>query len=66
MAWEYQVYKKVPLLDIPDCDLCGKPAKYDAKTKMGAWAYVCPFHFVNDCDVTPGLAFELYQEEAIT
>ena len=60
------VYKKVPLLDIPGCQFCDKPAKYDAKTKMGAWAYVCPFHFVNDCDVTPGLAFELYQEEAIT
>lgn len=59
-------YKKVPMLDMPGCQMCKKVAKYDAKTKMGPWAYVCPFHFVNDCNVKPGLAFELYQSDAIT
>jgi hypothetical protein len=24
-----------------DCDLCGAPAKYDGKTVMGPWAYMC-------------------------
>ena len=25
----------------PDCDLCGDPAYYDAKTKSGPWGYLC-------------------------
>lgn len=35
-------------LDAP-CDLCRgpnrQPAKYDALTKMGVWAYLCEAHF---------------------
>jgi hypothetical protein len=54
------------MLDMPGCQMCKKVAKYDAKTKMGPWAYVCSFHFVNDCVIKPGLAFELYQNDAIT
>ena len=23
------------------CDFCGKPAEYDARTKMGPWANMC-------------------------
>ena len=60
------VYKKVPLHYMPDCQMCNKEAKYDAKTLMGPWAYVCSFHFVNDCNLKPGLAFEIYQDDAIT
>lgn len=38
---------------IPNCDLCrdGTRAKYDSKTNMGPWAYVCEAHFALD---TPG------------
>jgi hypothetical protein len=25
----------------PNCDLCGSPARYDAKTAAGPWAYMC-------------------------
>jgi hypothetical protein len=61
-------YKKIPLREIPLCQMCSytRPAKYDAKTNMGPWAYVCDSHFVEACDVTPGLAFELYLSETIT
>jgi len=27
------------------CDLCRREAKYDGKTKMGPWAYMCEEHF---------------------
>ena len=30
---------------LPDCDICGEPARYDAKTKQGPWGYLCPDHF---------------------
>lgn len=26
---------------IPNCDMCGHPANYDAKTRFGPWAYMC-------------------------
>lgn len=29
----------------PKCDLCDMPAKYDAKTKDGPWAYMCEEHY---------------------
>jgi hypothetical protein len=40
----------VEMVEIPDCQLCGlveikTPAKYDAKTIHGPWAYVCETHF---------------------
>jgi len=41
--------KKKTVADIPNCDFCGAPAKYDAPTKLGSWAYLCP------------LCFELYR-----
>jgi len=28
-------------MEIPPCDICQKPAGYDAKTKAGPWAYLC-------------------------
>lgn len=27
------------------CDFCDSPAVYDAKTKLGPWAFVCQQHF---------------------
>lgn len=33
---------------IPPCDIpgCTHPARYDGKTKMGPWAYMCGTHFL--------------------
>lgn len=31
--------------DIPECDICGHPAEYDAKTKQGPWGYLCATDF---------------------
>lgn len=33
------------LEEYPRCDFCDKEAHYDAKTKMGPWAYCCEDHF---------------------
>ena len=30
---------------LPKRDFCDKPALYDAKTRMGPWAYMCDEHF---------------------
>ncbi len=37
----------VTMAKIPDCSFCDptKPAKYDGKTTMGPWAYLCEFHY---------------------
>jgi hypothetical protein len=29
----------------PACDLCGKDAVVDGKTRRGPWGYLCPLHF---------------------
>ena len=29
----------------PRCDFCGSEAKYDGKTKLGPWAYMCEICF---------------------
>jgi Zn finger protein HypA/HybF involved in hydrogenase expression len=53
---------------LPRCDFCGAPAKYDAPTKTGQWAYFCeqcagrqstPKH------MSIGLEFVLVEEKAI-
>lgn len=36
---------KVKITQLPKCYFCSDTAKYDAKTKMGPWAYMCPFHY---------------------
>jgi len=33
-----------------ECDICGKEAKYDARTDMGSWGYVCEKCFMMRCD----------------
>jgi len=37
--------KKINVRDLPKCDFCGAPAKYDAPTTHGSWAYMCPSCF---------------------
>jgi len=32
---------EVEVASIPQCSFCGEPAHYDAKTRMGPWAYMC-------------------------
>lgn len=32
--------------DAVDCDFCGSAAVYDARTKMGPWAYQCESCFL--------------------
>lgn len=38
---------QVIVTDMPNCDMphCKRQARYDAKTKMGPWAYMCNQHF---------------------
>jgi len=42
--------KYVRMRELPKCDFCREEgseetARYDAKTRMGPWAYMCPEHF---------------------
>lgn len=30
---------------LPNCDICGAEALYDAKTVQGPWGYLCESHF---------------------
>jgi len=46
--------------NLPNCDICGKEAHYDAKTRMGPWAYVCEEHFFTErCQLGLGLGQRL-------
>jgi hypothetical protein len=38
-------HTKVKIDQLPKCYFCSDDAKYDAKTKMGPWAYMCPLHY---------------------
>jgi len=35
----------VKVQSLPDCDMCGETASYDAATSFGAWANLCQNHF---------------------
>jgi hypothetical protein len=37
--------QQVNVLRIPPCNICKAPAKYDAKTTNGPWAYLCEDHY---------------------
>lgn len=37
--------KEVKVSSLPKCQFCNERAKYDIKTLMGPWAYVCQHHF---------------------
>lgn len=47
---------------VPRCDLCGKPAEYDAKTVWGPWANVCRDCFNLRCNKQPGYYTKLQFE----
>lgn len=57
--------KSTTVTKLPNCDLCStagitEPARYDAKTKAGWWAYVCTRHFKeHGCKTGLGLGQEL-------
>lgn len=48
---------QVTMSSLPNCDLCtqeGKqtPARYDGRTVMGPWAYMCEAHWMSHgCDM---------------
>jgi hypothetical protein len=42
-----------------DCDICGEPAKYDAKTRGGPWAYLCQEHYDRHALKIKGLSTQL-------
>lgn len=54
--------------EIPKCDFCEEEALYDGKTKLrgGAWAYMCPLHWmeygVGKLGTGFGQKLELYKE----
>ena len=50
----------IHLQKIPPCDLCSKPATYDAKTLNGSWAYLC-----NRCFKVHGVGLGLGKEQII-
>lgn len=37
--------KIVKRIKLPNCDICGAPACYDAPTHTGQWANLCEQHF---------------------
>ena len=39
---------EVTVSNIPQCQFCSAPAAYDAKTRMGPWAYLCERCFKKD------------------
>lgn len=50
--------KTVKVATIPNCDLCGMVAKYDAPTLQGPWAYMCPQCYTKQGSPTTGSIFE--------
>jgi hypothetical protein len=51
-----------------ECQLCQvegykpRPAVRDAKTLSGPWAYVCQYHFQNDCYQVDGISTVLEED----
>lgn len=37
--------KTVEVDQLPQCDFCGEPAQFDAKTSFGPWANMCQSDF---------------------
>ena len=53
-------HTKVVVNELPNCDFCGKPAKYDGKTNIGPWANMCQVCFkVNGTGLGLGFGQEL-------
>lgn len=43
--------------EIPNCDFCGEPASYDARTKFGPWGFMCEDDFKTHSTGKLGLGF---------
>lgn len=41
---------EVEVPELPSCDFCEDSARYDAKTKLGPWAYLCPIDWKEHTD----------------
>ena len=56
---------EVIVTKLPNCDLCQNTASYDAKTKMGPWAYLCEqcFSFYGPARLGTGLGQKLILKE---
>lgn len=48
---------EVEVVKAPKCDFCDEQAKYDAKTTMGPWAYMCESHYKTHTAQRLGLGF---------
>lgn len=49
---------------LPKCDFCGDEARYDGKTTMGPWGYMCHSHFIRfGSGLGTGLGQQLMLEE---
>lgn len=46
--WRPDMTDEVKMATIPNCDMCGEPARYDGKTTHGPWAYMCERHWASD------------------
>lgn len=56
---------QVKVSELPQCNFCDSKAKYDCKTKMGAWGYCCEEHFrVYGLGLGLGIGQELVLEES--
>jgi len=42
---DFAPHEAVEVLELPDCDICGETAAFDAKTVNGPWANLCPAHY---------------------
>lgn len=42
---------------LPNCDVCGETAHYDAKTTFGPWANLCEVHFKAHTTQQLGMGF---------
>jgi len=45
MTEEFEDLRVSEVSKLPNCDFCNNLAKYDGKTKIGPWAYMCERHF---------------------
>lgn len=50
---------------IRTCDFCKLPAKYDGKTKLGPWAFMCEKHFKQLGFEVPGL-YSILDKRAVS
>ena len=62
-------HTRTEVSELPNCDICGKPAYADANTRargiMGPWANLCKTHFAYfGCELGLGKGQELVMKRA--